>query len=619
MKRPTLALLSLLATLALGLVAAGPRSTEAGSLGQLAFAMQIEETAAGDPIVCPLVCCPFGEEMQQCEQMLQEEPSRDRLPCEAPAVPKQHAEEMQPRELADQHREMELNAAETADRSDADLADVSGDEFDYDHYYEDYGYEYGEEYQPAAESGDSGETNEDIELNPAETSDAETQKAEESLADEGFEEYYGDYAYDYTDFGSDYIAAPPEEAAAPAGEEDCNDLTRCPTSSPSEASPETEAESPTDETNLAVDQSEGDATEDCVDPYDQYGRQVGDCEYDFYEEEFYEDTCPDTPAAHSAAAPAAAADEAGMPAAEQQPVSDAKAAEAEAVAEAETQSTDDYYEDYFYEDYYEDYYEELDESGYYEDDYERYYSEDYQTPKEDDHRDGAEANAVVNEPAGDEPADHEAYMSDYDALYDAAVYGEGIAASATETTQNYRDDTPSPPVVPEVAAIAEPIATTPIQEAYLAGKCIDEGNALPVDDLPWADEVETAEVSQRDAIADVAEIDVPEAADAERGAKGKVSEYGSDYAEEYYEEYFESLDAELAPLETRPEKAALPAASPDRHAPIAAAKTLRSKFDVSRLAAYCGRQVAEWTDTLSSLAGAIRTAAAEAQADATTR
>ena len=67
MKRPTIALLSILSLLAMGLATAGPKSCEAGSLGELAFAIQIESTTAGDPIVCPMVCCPLAADDAKAE------------------------------------------------------------------------------------------------------------------------------------------------------------------------------------------------------------------------------------------------------------------------------------------------------------------------------------------------------------------------------------------------------------------------------------------------------------------------------------------------------------------------------------------------------------------------
>ena len=155
MKRPTIALLSILLLLALGLAATGPKTTQAGSLGELAFAIQVESTDAGDPIVCPMVCCPYAEELAAQEEAAVEEAT------------------------------IELNAAETNEaaeqlaQEEQSYDEYAYDEYDEEYYYEDYDAEYGDEYAEASEPT----ANEGMELNAPQTS------ADEHLTGAGWEDY----------------------------------------------------------------------------------------------------------------------------------------------------------------------------------------------------------------------------------------------------------------------------------------------------------------------------------------------------------------------------------------------------------------------------------------------
>ena len=558
MKRPTFALLSILFLLALGLFATGPKSTDAGSLGELAFAMQIESTDSGDPIVCPMVCCPFVED--------------DVAETDTDAEP-----------------EIALNAAETNEAEDATDHDdeYAYDDYYYDdeYYYDDYGSEYGEEFADV----DDTAADEEMELNAPETSE------NEHISDGCWDEYYGDYAYDYTEFGDDYAVG---EAATDAANEvsDCNDACHQPVDLPAaDREPLTNCQISPDDLVVSAEEVAHEA-----DPYDLYGHQVDDesaiddelepsyeDEYaddyyeDYYYDEYYHEEFETDETAQNETTENATSDEDSLSYEEDyeryyteeyyEQLEDPATTEAEATYDDEY--SDDYYEEYYYDEYYED---------------------DHSYDAEEESVDEAEADWLDD------------YTSEYDAIYDDAVYGEGI-----ESIESARTDAPSPPVVEDPCG----------QHAYATGECIDERNADIIDDLPWADEV-WSDSCDEVASADVAEIDVPSASTA-----GEVSEYGSDYAEEYYEAYFdwieqqedETVEADFSDEyyemyfewveQQEDDLFHAEAAACEPASPVATAKALRNTFDVTAFATYCGSRVAAMTESLAGLGRAIRTAA----------
>ena len=572
MKRPTTALLSLLALLAMGLMAANPSRAEAGSLGHLAFAIQVERTADGDPIVCPLSCYPFDdtEAVTDCGGV----------------------------DCGD--AEMALNAPETDESAVDDVATDESEAFDYERYYDDYGYEYGDEYTPytdetAEQETAAGQDDTKIELNSADA----------SAADEQLDEYYGEYAYeyDYTEYGYDYEVVENEvdsNVAEPLT--DCNDQVCHPVDVLEEVATRPSARSQMSDADLIVEEvgAVADASDsEIVDPYDAYGNQAGqdydgeyeydyDYEYDEYGYDEYEydyeyDYQYENDDYQTDAASEETADQTNA-------ATDETNADDEVIVTSEAVIEEDPYYGYEHDEYYAD--------DYYDDYYHLYRT---QGDSSDSSEDQSAEDAKYS--SGDEYDGDEAYEEDYERYYSEEYYDQLDDAPAATDEATAHNESIYEEWEYDCGDYHAPCgdACDTVENSYIDGNCIVEANDEIVDDLPWADE------------ADVADLDVP--------TTGEASEYGSDYAEDFFEGQNQSLEEQLAPLDDADDNEAatydLPceAAICDEHLPIAAARTVRSKFDVSGLAAKCGVQIAAWTSTFTKLGDAVRTACSDIDFD----
>jgi hypothetical protein len=384
MKRPSLALLALLASLACGLVAMTPRRADAMTCGELLCAIEVISPpchAAHDDF-CP--ACPYAKELaEECPHVCTPPgapcplETNDVAPVEEPVT-----------EATDATAQVELNAADVSAEADNESA-----------WEDEYGYYYG---------------------------DFKTD-----------EEYASEYASEYEAAVEDAVAETPEptvvEEAAPASPDyadiyganyDPWTVVSEPLSVPSPDDLVVEAGDAVESETLSEERAEAAPV---VDPYDLYGRQVGD---EFYGHD-YDAVTPEESAYDSAyeyeyeyEAPVVE---------EKTPVTEPEEAAADATNEANADS--------YYEEYYPDYYAEL---------YSREQSENVEAAE-----------------TAETPADSDDLATEYDSAYDNAVYGE--AAQSTEAS-------PAPGTVIEV----------PNDE--IIDELVDPTTAESESDLPWADE-----------------------------------------------------------------------------------------------------------------------------------
>lgn len=467
MKRPFIALSLLLSALAGGLAVAGPRSCEAASLGQLAFAIAVENSDNVEtPVCCPLECCPFADN-SVCSE----------ADVDAPSA----AEELDYLDaLAVAEDEVELNAAETVDSDDSELAiddysddysDEFSDDYNYDYYgYEDYSDEYADEYGPSWTDEADEVAAEEMELN-----------APAVAEDEGpnWDEYYAEYADDYCEdencYDSDdydpYACMPCEEVAsiemAREEEEKDDEQVFCPY--------DCYGHQFGDDYTYEDD----DYSYDEEDYADEYGQSYDEYDYDYESDYQYQEQ-----AEESADAPAALVTE----------------------ADDQTQAEVDY--ESYYEDYYSDEYDSTSGDDY---DYEQYYSQEYYDSLEADSADDAA-----------EPMDD--YSSEYDEAYDEAVYGVDSAChgcdpapadwtAALPEDEVVVDDLPWADEI-ECEAEAPMTAATPTDCGY--GCSYADAYRRPLDEqgVPYADAEAAAEAPasvEAEAAASIESIDLPQA------------------------------------------------------------------------------------------------------------
>ncbi len=558
MKRSCIALSMLLSALAGGLAIAGPRSSEAASLGQLAFTVAVENSDVADvPVCCPLACCPFADNSACTATDAEAEAVSDAL---------DHLDA-----LVVEDDEVELNAAETVDSDDSELAaDDYSDEYDddYDYGYEDYSDEYAQEYGPVWSDEADEVAAEEVELNaPAATAE------EGPNWDEYYAEYADDYCEDENDYDSDeydpYTCETCEDVEAAVAEETVNAATDSPCyddliireedDSQAEASPVVE-------------------DEEVYCPYDCYGHQVGDDysyddDYSYENEDYsYEDEDYSYDEEEYGDEYSESYDEYDYDYGydydydyqHEEQVDEAADAPAVEVTESdiETQAEVDY--ESYYEDYYSDEYDSQSSDGSdgeydYDYDYEQYYSQEYYDSLEDQ---AAEEEAAPEEES-DAAEPMEDYSSDYDDVYDEAVYGDDSASLDCDRA-----------------------ATCP------AGEVVE-------DDLPWADEVECG--AEAAMTADAAATDCG---------------YGCGYAEAYRRPVDEQSDEQVAPCEDA--EAAMEASAtvesmdlPQVKFDAASIQSLPQVFNVSRLASVCGETMAAWSKSLADLVPALEVARAQ--------
>jgi hypothetical protein len=591
MKRPCIALSVLLATLAACLVVS-PQGSQACSLGELAVAMQVvHHDCDAATATCPLAACP---RLDECE----EEESSD-VDLNAPASDEQAVDpecdecfgayEDYSDDYADQYADSQDDCQSPVVEAAPDLNAAACDTTAVD-CFEDYGCEYAEEYREEAEPAQELTPEEPVYVDedlPCEwdCDEAACDTYDEDACDNTCEEGYGEEQF-YSEQYNPYRAVVDDAASQPSDEDlivDECDAAAAP------SCPE-------------VDGCDSDElTSELVNPYDAYGRQVGDsyeaeaacpeavepsdCEYDEYCEgydcESYDCESSDCESydCESYDCEGYRCDAAEEPGDE---VTETQEAEAgNTTVQVCPGSYDDCYGDC------------------YGDCYDRYYGCE----------DGAEATA--EESADDEfaaPASEseDAYVSGYDAAYDEAVYGP---------QEEYTPCDDAPPAYDEAMLEDESEYDLPtLPEAV--------NEPLVENDLPWAD-------------ADEFESEPAPSAEVE-------SEYGSDYAEDYYgslahevelpeEAVDEATDEDGEDSEDDDasdeddanndedqadedchEELIPPLYEGETHYDCEATDTQEcvssGGLDVSRLAVACGQAMAQWSELLSNVTQVVRTA-----------